>query len=234
MQPFNGSGYWVPEQAEFSIRNHSSTQAVFNESFWWVGGESPANLPRNWLMDEGWGLEFEVNQYNNKDGSWVRPFCPNPGHEELFWAKNYGWTWSVLKPDYTSADLTSLGAYADYNDLSDLCDRNSITIGLRYPQNIINSGGYFGINIVVIAPKGDRLSSLFASEVVAIWDEYCNTAFGSLLAYADCMGIYPGTWTGPGNSWRMNLNITNGWFIPARCWLSFDYGDDKIEFTPCL
>lgn len=227
----NGPGYWAPEQAEFSIRNYGTNQAVFNHSYWWVGGESPANIPRN--SATGWGAEFEVNLFNDQ-GTDTRPFCLDPNYKDLFWAKNYGWSWSVLKPNYTSANLSALGAYADYNDQTDDCDRNSIAIGLRYPQNIQYSNGTYGILINVIAPRGTKTASMLSSEVALVWDGFCTSALGSLMAFTDCMGGYPGTWTGPGLSYAMTLNISNEWIVPAKCWLTYDYGASKIQFTPCL
>lgn len=203
---------WRPNDAEFSITPQSG-RADFFHSYWWYDGSTPQMIPAQW------GAEFEVNLYN--DASYVnhRPNCKFE-YKDAFWGKNYSWNWAVMRPDYQGANLSALGAYADYNDLSDPCNRNSISIGLRYPQNIqyVNSG--YGIMIWVSAPKGYQASSRVGGTVQAVWDGFCTSLIGSTMALTDCMGVYAGSWPSSAPAYRLTANYDNGWTVPSKCWIS--------------
>lgn len=202
---------WRPDDAEFSVTEQSG-RADFFQSYWWYNGNSPQ------LMPSGWGAEFEVNLYNDAIGG-HRPNC-RFNYKDAFWAKNYDWNWAVMRPDYQGANLSSLGAYADYNDLSDECKRNSIAIGLRYPQNIQYVNGGYGIIMWVSAPNGNQASSRVGGTVQAVWDGYCTSILGSGMSFTDCMGVYAGSWPSSAPTFRLTANYDNGWTVPSKCWVS--------------
>ncbi|WP_133163887.1 hypothetical protein [Cryobacterium zongtaii] len=216
---------WRPDDAEFAITQQSG-RADFFQSYWWYGGSSPLMMP------SGWGAEFEVNLYNDAFGG-PRPNC-SFGYKDAFWAKNHSWNWAVMRADYQGADLSSLGAYADYNDLADTCNRNSIAIGLRYPQNIQYVNGGYGLMIWVSAPNGSQSSSRVGGTIQATWDGFCTSLAGSAMAFTDCMGVYAGSWPSSAPAYRLTANVDNGWTVPAQCWISTGKGlVSATTLSPC-
>jgi hypothetical protein len=178
------------------------------------------------------GAEFEVNLYNDAIGG-HRPNC-NYQYKDAFWAKNYGWNWAVMRSDYQAANLSSLGAYADYNDLSDSCNRNSIAIGLRYPQNIEYVNGGYGVMIWVSAPNGYKASSRVGGTVQAVWGGYCDSFPGSSMSSTDCMGVTAGSWPSSAPAFRLTANYNKGWTVPSKCWISTGKGlVSAMVLNPC-
>lgn len=108
-------------------------------------------------------------------------------------------------------------------------------IGFRYPQNLTPANGSMGITIEILAGKGLVSPNILASQVQLVWDGFCRTPAGSVLAFTDCMGVYTTSYPGPEGVSRMNLNrFTNLWDVPpARCWLAYNYGNNKMTTPPC-
>lgn len=218
---------WRPNDFEASITNHNG-RADFFTSYWWHSGSNPSQMPL------GFGAEFEINLINSASTN-TRPACLS-GYKDRFWAKNYSFNWALYKSDSSAASHAGVGAYADYNDLLDTCNRNSIAIGMRYPRNIAEAPGMgFGVQIWVSAPRGTTTTSKIGGLVQAISDHYCRSGPGASMALTDCMGVTAGSWPlAPGLKSRTTLNETRGWTAPAKCWTSQKKGlEDPVALMPC-
>jgi hypothetical protein len=213
---------WRVSQAQYEITDYTSNRVSFVSSFWWLGPNAPNKVPA------GFGVEFEVNMYGSYNvGS--RPNCRqvaipgtmDPEYKKRQAAVNENWNWRVIRPDGLTAP-SSLGAYADYNDLSDDCRRSSFAIGLRYPQNIQYVNGAYGVLIVIDAPKGYSAMSEVGAVNQVVSDSFCATTLGYLMSLTDCMGVSAGVWLSIyGPKAQTTLNIANHEFLaPRKCWLT--------------
>jgi len=208
---------WRPDDMEGYVQS-AGGNVSFMTSYYWHSGSRPDMVPANW------GLEFEVNLYNGASSNF-RPACLG-GYKERFAAQNYGYSWRVVYQNGVAGDLGSLGAYADVNDLSDPCNRNSMAIGLRYPQRIASTNGGYGVIFVITAPKGTEATSGLGGVVQAVSDDYCRTALGGSMSLTDCMGVTAGSWpSGRGPQSRITLNPDKGKRGPTYCWTSFGKGE---------
>lgn len=212
---------WRVSQADIQITNYTPNRVTFIYSYWWLGPNSPHLIP------DGFGLEFEVNMYGTY-GTGSRPFCYTedlPVQADLDYkkrqaAQNQNWNWRVIRPDGVTAP-SSLGAYADYNDLSDECPRSSIGVGMRYAENIQYVNGAYGILFVIDAPKGFTSTSKIDSVIQAVSDDFCTSILGSMMSLTDCMGVYSGSWPSTGGPKAQTiLNSSRDWWAPNKCWLS--------------
>lgn len=222
--PASSATDWRPNDVEGDV-GLANGRAGFMTSYWWHSGSTPQMLP------SGFGAEFEINLYGDPSDIASRPNC-SFNYKDKFWAKNYGWNWAVYRPDYQGAAITTIGAYADYNDLSDPCNRNSITIGLRYPQKIPLVNGNYGLIVWVSAPLGTESFSKMGGVVQAVSDSYCKTGAGSLMALTDCMGVWAGTWPLVAPQSRMTANPGNNWHVPSKCWISQGKGEIAAQLLP--
>lgn len=215
---------WRVSQAQYEITDYTANRVSFVSSFWWLGPNAPNKVP------VGFGVEFEVNMYGSYNvGS--RPNCRqvaipgtiDPEYKKRQAAVNENWNWRVIRPDGMTAP-SSLGAYADYNDLSDDCRRSSFAIGLRYPQNIQYVNGAYGVLMVIDAPKGYSAMSEVGAVNQVVSDSFCATSLGYLMSLTDCMGVWAGVWLSMyGPQAQTTLNIAKHEFLaPRKCWLT-DY-----------
>ena len=223
---FTGFTDWRVTQADMQIFDYRFGRVDMVFSYWWLGANRPSKTPA------GFGLEFGIDMYGTHNFG-LRPLC----YENAFpqwrdWdykhrqaASNEGYNWKVIRPDGVTAP-SSLGAYADYNDLLDDCNRSSFAIGLRYPGNIQYMNGAYGIIFVIDAKAGNASTSVVGANIQAVSDEGCVIPG---MALTDCMGITSGTWpTGAGPKQQLILNsATRGWTAPHLCWLS-DYSSDNL------
>lgn len=219
------AGDWRPDSTTHNIMPFDG-YAMFAQVFTWTHG-GVYSLPD--LI----GLEFEINQDNPGVATPqnIRPACFDSDYKKRFWAQNQNYSWSVT--DYMSPNAASFGAYADYNDLSDLCRTSSIAIGLRYPQNL--TGATFGatgletkLDTFILAPRGFSSSVAFSGNVQAVSSFHCVNL--PAMTLTDCMGVYPvtSTWGGypSGNYNRGTLAAHRGWTIPSKCWITWNHGSD--------
>lgn len=55
------------------------------------------------------------------------------------------------------------------------------------------------------------------------------------MPLTDCMGV-SAQWPGPGSANRLTLSEnrarTEGWYAPDKCWTSFAYGQDPVNWPP--
>lgn len=212
---------WAPQDIEIQVYadvTHGS-KPTFQHAGWWIDplGNNTKQMP------SGWGMEIEVNLSNGDEGG-SRPFCP-AGYKEDNWAANYGWSWSLMTG--FGGNAGAVGAYADYNDLSDPCGKNSIAIGMRWPQNLNYNYGAQTYLVQVVAPKGNRSSSRVSANFQAVSDQGC--ALAPWMAYTDCMGTVSPPWPGPGEPNVTTLNSSRKWTVPNACWRSQNYGQTAPE-----
>lgn len=212
---------WAPQdieiQAYADVTNGS--KPTFQHAGWWIDplGNNTKQMPA------GWGMEIEVNLSNGDEGG-SRPYCAG-GYKENNWAVNYGWSWSLMTG--FGGNAGAVGAYADYNDLSDPCGKNSIAIGMRWPQNLAYNYGAQTYLVQVIAPRGNRSYAYVSANFQAVSDLGCQMA--PWMAYTDCMGTVSPTWPGPGDTNVTTLNAKRNWTVPNACWRSQNYGRTAPE-----
>lgn len=178
------------------------------------------------LIPDTYGLEFEVNAFTPNVVGLFRPYCVpgTPIYKDIPFAKNHDWNWSawVSNPNTygTIFNPATLGVYADYNDLSDECDRNSLAVGVAVGNEIplaYNSYVYtFGMQID--APNGSDSTGEISAVVQSVTGSYCIS--NPTMALTNCMGIDPPSWA----DHRMVLNKNRGWTAPNKCWISDSYG----------
>lgn len=223
---------WIPESASVFVTKKNGLPQ-FKEFYLWSGpGQSPALVPAHW------GIEMEVNLFNGAaPGS--RPLTCAGEYKAQFFAINQHYTWSV---GYGSSPAIDPTPYADYNDLFDECNRNSMSIGVMLPQ--LHPGASNGmppmITVDVIAPKGTQTSNRMSANLQAVWDSGCQV---NGVALTDCMGLFNGdsNW----NSWfnavgapipskaRPVLNYNNAKMGPGYCWGSNGYGESPSFAITC-
>ncbi|MFF2389140.1 hypothetical protein [Agromyces sp. NPDC058104] len=221
---------WDPDQADIQIFRPNQGSVLFQQYYAWVSlATSPNRVPAHW------GLEFEVNIYTNQQTGATRPWCSGAYREDPF-AKNYQWTWwvSVAGPNGNLAPgAADLGAYADYNDSLDPCNRNSMAIGLANPRAIPIWSGQtvYQLNAVIVAPRGEDETGRIGGNVQAVTTTRCEDL--PSMSLTDCMGVVTGVWPGPGDRNRATLSESRNWIAPSKCWLSLNYGSTAPQPYQC-
>ncbi|WP_150117115.1 hypothetical protein [Arthrobacter sp. ERGS1:01] len=205
------SAEWRPNNVEVQVQRFGARTWLIQRASW-SAGASPANV------QDGAGLEFEVNLYNTATSD-ARPAC-NGNYKDHFIAKNYGWNWIAISNP--AQRLNAVQPYADYNDLSDPCNRNSMAIGIRYPRGIPQgNNSIYSITLIIDAPNGDMPSSKVGGLVQQVSDSACFAFFW--MALTDCMGLTSLPTSQP--LARMTLNETKNWVAaPNLCWDSPNFG----------
>lgn len=203
---------WRPTQVETDV-THYGNRAYFSTYLAWLPGSSPQNLPRLY------GFEVQVDLFNNASSTNVRPRCATSTYKDDFFAKNHGYSWSVLNSDYSPLPK-SINAYADVNDYLDKCNRNSMSIGIANPLNIPlspNNVGY-ALLLTINAPKGTQNSNLISGDIQLVDRTFCALSLGT-TSLTDCMGVaqilpvdVP--------AHRATLGAYHNWAAPDRCWMS--------------
>ncbi|MFE4467688.1 hypothetical protein ACFRFH_02625 [Leifsonia sp. NPDC056824] len=221
---------WAPYSGEINAyTDNIRKKAKVVQGAWWVAplGNSTTALPK------GWGMEIEVN-ISNGDGGGSRPICAG-GYKEANWAVNDNWSWSLMTA--FGADAGAVGAYADYNDLSDPCGKNSIAIGMRYPQKLTKiAEGNQTVLVQITAPLGSRSSATVSGNYQAVSDAGC-VLFPN-MASTDCMGtIFDPALPGPSITNMTTLNSDRGWKVPDQCWSFTSWGQSppsKLAWCPSI
>jgi hypothetical protein len=217
--PLSGSD-WRPDLVQTRIEDMGST-IYFDYALFWDSPTTPGYIPSDY------GMEVGVELYNGA-GTALRPFCSS-GYKDAFFAKNYGWNWYAV--DETLGAVSAAQPYADYNDLSDECNRNSMQIGFATPQAIpvsfYNAPYDWVLFIWIEAPQGTQSSNVIGGDVALVTKDWC-TAY-PYYSWTDCMGVSavgsPLTY-----QHRSILNVSRGWTAPDKCWTS----DNKGTTAPYL
>lgn len=221
---------WAPDTADLQIWDNGST-IYFGHYYQWTGPDGyPYDLP------DHWGMEFGIDVYTDDPILGTRPFCSMGGsdaqdYKHRPFAKNFGYSWVVYSSKIGSQSMSPinnalLGAYADYNDAEDACNRNSITIGLANPWDLeYDTSGAVRLSIDIVAPQGLDTKGFIEGAVQAVSRGMCEDY--SWMSLTDCMGVYdeatnPGT--GPSKLSRATLSAARYWKGPDLAWVSNDYG----------
>jgi hypothetical protein len=115
---------------------------------------------------------------------------------------------------------SAVGAYADYNDLSDPCEKNSMAIGFQAPWQLPDyPNNSQEVLVTIQAPRGVEDTGRIGALVQSVNASQCLVA--PWMARTDCMGIVSGS---VGD--RPVLAEWRNWRAPARCWFSDNYGTD--------
>jgi hypothetical protein len=215
---------WHPEQADIKVQRVGSSVS-FSQYYFWDGTTKTSNLH----PDDGWEAEVNIFTSNPNYQGGSRPLNCASGYKEQPFAKNYDWNWSALVNTGTGMTpmAADVGAYADYNDASDSCDRNSMAIGFRHPQNIPSiPNGFQSIILNIEAPRGVDDTGKIGGLIQPVNSTGCTLA--PWLSLTDCMGL-----TASGQDARITLSLDRAWIAPNRCWFSFDYGQSNPIENAC-
>lgn len=214
---------WFPESVYSQTMRSGSHQYFTTSTRWGLG--TPAAIP------DDYGIEFEINTNNeNLPGEVNRPVC-QPGYKERSIAQNHSWhSWSVSSPNVIPA---TVHAYADYNDLSDDCGRNSMAIGLMNPQDLPVSG-LFGAELqtFIDAPVGNEHASAIDGLLQLVSSSQCTDEW-PWDNLTNCMGI-PAVPPPDTEVSRLTWNPNDPSEPTSQlCWYSTGYGlAEKID-VPC-
>lgn len=218
--------YWSPSYTEYGVRPvtlPSGTQrAGFYSYFSWDGAHTPAAL------DPNFAVEYEVNIYD-LTGPWSGsrpacsvlpvPFIPVPDYKDQFWAVNYNWDWQAIS---NTGDPYYTIPYADINDQSDSCDRNSITIGLVHPQNLWDGSGYSDLVTIINAPFGVESTSGVGALLQSAENATCAALAVTQGYYVatDCIGLNGSIGRNGSDNQPsyVTLNTDRGDTVPSLCW----------------
>lgn len=174
-------------------------------------------------LPDGIGLEFEVNMFNPSVAAPnnLRPACFDLSFKDRFWAKNYGYTWVVYN---TYGVAPPDGAYADINDTLDLCQTQSMAIGVRYPETLTSFMGEKALDVQIFSSAGLSSSSAISGNIQAVSAQTCE--INPLMSLTNCMGVWDieDRWAGypAGNYNQLTLNVSRDWVAPGRCWQTVD------------
>ena len=224
---------WQPAYSENGAWNADSDHARFYGFYSWSGNASPMSI------DGNFGLEFEYNLYSKTgESNGIRPTCySTPGdsdtivvdYKDRFWAKNYDWSWQA----YTnSGGISTTKAYADINDLSDECARQSIAVGIQAPYGLSDGSDFADFGFVITAPHGTHASDGVGSLIQAVERVSCE---GNNMAATDCMGIDGSVKMSSGDTTPAYqiLNSARGWTVPESCWTTLAGSvDGPLDCTP--
>lgn len=227
VQRVRSANRWEPDQAEIRVFDVGANGIYISQTYDWVSLDtSPDNLP------DKYGIEFEVNAFSAapvyQQTLTGRPYCGDTGefYKAQPFAKNVNWSWSISVSDENGQlvpGAPTLGAYPDYNDLSDQCNRNSLAIGVADPWAIPLSGHIYSIQANILAPKGVETDGRISGVVQVVDRSYCQDTV-PWMPLTDCMNVFPREWSGSGNNYRPTLSAGRDWTAPNRCWRSMDFG----------
>lgn len=131
----------------------------------WMDGHDPETL------DPWWVLEIDVSQYNPELGDVMRPLCPI-GYLDDFWASrtsatNTGVRWWAVETEVGDPiDHSGIGAYWDWVDTLDACERQAMAIGIAHPQEIpLNAAGVPVVVTRINTFEGTQARTLFGAGV---------------------------------------------------------------------
>ncbi|MDQ1218144.1 hypothetical protein [Microbacterium arborescens] len=210
----------APTTVDARITRASTSTVLFDQYLYWHPGEAATEVMHT---EDGWEAEINIYTAASAYQGGSRPNCAVDYKARPF-AQNYGWNWSVLYDAGFGMTTPNapINAYADYNDLFDTCERNSIAIGIRNPQFLgAWPNGMQEMLIMVTAPRGVDNTGRVSGTIQPVNSMGC--ALQPWLSNTDCMGL-----TSSGYSARPTLGYTRGWTAPSLCWNSGGYGDGNM------
>ncbi len=212
------TGDWRPDLIQTRVVKWPSGGRVdFDMSVYWDSPTTPGYIPADY------GLEVGVELYNGASSTLLRPACA-AGYKDKFFAKNYGWNWYAVDEQF--GWLTAAHPYADYNDLTDPCNRNSMTIGLRTPQAIplsYQAAPYdWAVYLHLDAQQGTQSTNLISGDAGLVTEGWCTSH--PTFSNTDCMGVAANGSTVANGLHRSFLSASRGWTAPDKCWSSASKG----------
>ncbi len=261
---------WQPSSANVQITKYKDTagkdRVKFQSAYYWNGTtRKPTNI------DPDFGAEFANDVYGNHYASkalrcsglavdLANTYCldlvadcswASATSREILVAKMGGASWAVHVSDPsggTNSQIKKIGAYLDWFDLWDECNRNSMAIGLRNPEKLPKmSGGDFRLYTTIWAYRGSGWTSRFdgytpsdasdkiGSTVDAVERVSCGITSG-LLELSLCMGgnVFVPWSDGNGNphdAHAIILNKNRKRYGPNLCWKVAKGAIEKVDFT---
>lgn len=222
-----GAEDWFPEYAEVLVQRDDPLRVLFDQYYTWNGTDSKTS---NLSGDDGFEMEVNITTSNPDYQAGVRGglACP-AGYKDQPFAKNYDFEWWAALVN-TGSGLTAMAsdvnAYADYNDLSDDCNRNSMAIGFRTPQLIpAYPDGHQEVSVQIMAFRGVDTTGRISSGVVQSVNA-TGCVLQPWLSLTDCMGLTTST---SGNRLTLSESSSVGWTAPPKCWASTDYGFSGVS-----
>lgn len=186
---------WFPVESE--VRTYQNDgNAVLQSSYKWnqTSGGSIGNL------DAAFGLEVEVNLESDFTYHGSRPGCYRLTEEPVdidsvrknFWAQNQNWSsWWVATQFAQTPEGASMEPYADYNDLGDSCNRQSLAVGIGKPRNMPGQGqATYGLRVSVVAPLGNVSDNHIYRAGLQPVHYDCDLPPWYSPAHSDCMAAY--------------------------------------------
>ncbi len=237
-----GGETWQPRSAQVIIKDIGPYLEIDAQYSWW--GLDPFAAP--FIINDGWGMEFQVDFYTTNRGVFgdenmpnygQRPYCGVIGDQFKDWAaasnRPFNWFGWVISGTSTVLAPGGVGLYGDYNDLSDPCTVSSISVGAADPGAIPDTaGGTEELRITMYPSKGMDATSVVGSIVQPVNRHWCEV--NPTMPLTDCMGVTPGTYPGPGPAGsRLVLNDGKGWRAPNLCWYSGNFGIDPSSQFSC-
>ncbi|MGJ8721781.1 MAG: hypothetical protein ACSHW9_08015 [Salinibacterium amurskyense] len=211
---------WKPEVVDVEIKRNFGL-VDFSQMVTWDAGSSPANIIDNF------GLEFEINLYNDKSIGIKQPLC-ELGYENQFAAHRPSVTdWQIVASGDTVA--SDLQPYWD-TVLEDECSRMSFSVGVRYPQLIEpDEFGHFAYVTWSADETEEDLDRLDAS-LQLVDDVECDlrdlTPLPGDTVLPWCMGYWQVEPPASAENPRAVLNNGRNIYGPDFCWRSGNSGDE--------
>lgn len=218
---------WFPEYADVIVQRDDPLRVLFDQYYTWNGTDSKTS---NLSGDDGFEMEVNITTANPAYQAGVRGglACPS-GYKDQPFAKNFDYEWWAALVN-TGTGLTAMAsdvnAYADYNDLSDACNRNSMAIGFRNPQLIPSyPDGHQEVSVQIMAFRGADTTGRVSSGVVQSVNS-TGCVLQPWLSLTDCMGLTTST---SGSRLTLSEGSSFGWVAPPKCWVSTGYGFSGVS-----
>lgn len=214
---------WAPQFTQIWAQNIDG-QAAVAQLHRWYAERKPSNMPSDW------GMENDLMQHTSHKTAGTRPACLPTNFRELFWSSKAGnIAWDFYDPQ--GGSLSGVGAYFDWDDLTDGCGEQSITVGIGYPQNLpAGDSGVTELMTRVVGEVGVESSTKFSAYAQAVSND-CND-LGQEPGSA-CMGLntersFPAS---GGQQSQIVVNRNREWTLPG-CFAT-EYPNSPITVPDC-
>jgi hypothetical protein len=231
----------------------------FVNYYYWDGVKSSPKYLNQYKTYDGqaltnyYGLEFDNSVWGSYYGetkircqvyqiSCWNNTCDTAASRTHQVALNYGYSYTIrVGADDANhpGNRSKLGPYADTNDVWDNCNRNSISIGIQHPEELLTTSSAdpsFRLYISVTTVKGGSNSNVVSAGIQTVTGQPCIN--NTIQSKTDCMGaVANGFFEFPGSPrTRPALGQWRGWTAPNLCWESWNYGKTEtppVKITPC-
>lgn len=196
---------WAPNYSEIAAVEDNQGNAVVLMTHSWDGDQFTGARPT--AMPPDWGIEMEVILWNDELNG-VHPACASNELEE-FWGVHDVNSWTVMVP---GGQVATYGSYLDWQNLSDECGRNSLTIGIGLPRTLPVTFGTDTIQTMINTDRGTANESVMSSYYQAVSND-CNDIGQD--PHTNCMDLNLNrTFPGPGGKVLPVLGKHREWTAP--------------------